>query len=341
MGYIKLHYTIKNTKLPLEKIIQEIEYGSTFALYNHKEDIITNELLPLKWVTWVKEGDETILIIEDSFFEIDFFFEKFLSIFVYNLFDFGDIKLNKIDIHKSKLLKYIKPVNSLSKFGKGYFTGSIYKPYYHLPLEERIEQAKLYTDNGLNMLKNDECYFKNKSEIIVEATSLLKVMDSKAYYIPNVTSYLNDYEYINELIALGVEIFMVDFMICGFNQIYRLKQNFPNIKIWGHRIGYAALENNVSMQVISILALISGIDFLHIGTPTSRNVFQQYKLYKELSGLKQGFLPIFTKTTPEILQSILPVFKDNAIYMSCGYFRDNSGIINWDNVRIWSEVFKS
>lgn len=341
MGFIKINYTIKDELLPLEKIIQEIEYGSTFALYNHKEEIIPNKSVSLNWVTWSHEGNEIIIVVDDSFFEIEYFFEKFISVFVYNLLDFGNIRLNKIDIHNSILRNYISPVAELSKYENEYFTGSIFKPYYHLSLKERLEQAKLYTDNGLNMLKNDECYFKNKSEIIDESLSLLKVIKNKAYYIPNITSYVNDFNFINQLINIGIEIFMVDFMLCGFSQVFKLKQNFPEIRIWGHRIGYLTIEKNISMQAISILAIISGIDFLHIGTPTRISVHQRYELYKELSEIKPGFLPVFTKTTPDVLQNILPVFKEHAIYLACGYFRDNTGRINRNNIKNWSETFKT
>ncbi|MCD4759255.1 ribulose 1,5-bisphosphate carboxylase [archaeon] len=339
MGYIKLKYTIKNQILPIDKIIQEIEYGSTFALYNNKEDIISYGENSLKWIEWSQNRDETTVEVDDSFFNIEFFFEKFLAVFIYNLLDFGSVKLNKIDISNSIFRKYINPVTKLSKLRQNYFNGSIFKPYYHLAIEERLKQAELYTANGINMLKNDECYFKTKSEILEESILILQLIKKKAYYIPNITSHIHDFTFIEHLINIGVKVFMIDFIVAGYSPIFRLKQKFPHIKIWGHRIGYFALENNISMQATSILALISGIDFLHLGTPTEKNVSERFNLYKELAVLKPGFLPIFTKTTPDILQSIMPFFKDEAIYLSCGFFRNHNGKIDWNKVKLWSKNF--
>lgn len=339
MGYIKLEYTIENQILSIEKIIQEIEYGSTFALYNNKEEVIPNGENSLKWVKWSQVGDKTIIEVDDSFFDIEFFFEKFITVFIYNLLDFGNVKLNRIDVSNSVFKTHIKPTQTPSKLGQNFFNGSIFKPYYHLPIEERLKQAELYTANGINMLKNDECYFRTKKEILEESNLILQHIKNKAYYIPNITGHIHDFDFIAHLINIGIEVFMIDFIVTGYSSIFRLKQKFPHIRIWGHRVGYFAIKSNISMQATSILALISGIDFLHIGTPTVANVNERFKLYKELSDLNPGFLPIFTKTTPEILQSIIPIFKDNAIYLSCGYFRNHAGKINWEKVKLWSKYF--
>ena len=339
MGYINLIYEIKNQKISKESIIQEIEYGSTFALYNKKEDIISLKSKSLKWIEWNQNNEETEVKVEDSFFDIDYFFEKFLTVFVFNLLDFGDVKLKYLDITNSIFKKYIVSNGHLSKLNQNYFKGSIFKPYYHLSIEERFRQAELFISNGINVIKNDECYFRSKLEIQKESELVLKCIDNKAYYIPNITGYIGDYEFIKKLINIGVEVFMVDFIITGYSSVYRLKQKFPNIKIWGHRIGYSVLERFMSMQAVSLLALLAGIDLLHIGTPTITTIKDKEILYNELINLKPNFLPIFTKTTPEILNNLIPIFKNEAIYMSCGYFRNRTGELDKERINIWKESF--
>jgi hypothetical protein len=338
MGFIKLTYLIINPIISIESIVHEIEYGSTFALYHDREEVVHQDG-NLKWVTFSISNNKVVIIVNDTFFHMDFFFEKFMAIFIYNLLDFGNIYLDKIDISKSSFQNLVKSNGLIDKYGQKYYKGTIFKPYYHLSNVQKIKQANMFISHGINLIKNDECYLRTKQEIIIETKTLITHIENKAHFVPNITGYINDYDFIKQLIDTGVKIFMVDFLITGLSTIFRLKQNFSSIKIWGHRIGYIVLEKYVSMQAIATLALLAGIDYLHIGTPTNKGIGEKEILIKELQKIKSDFLPIFTKTTPEVIDSLLPVCGENAIYMACGYFRNNKGEIIKNNIEKWSKNF--
>lgn len=341
MGYISLKYSYdKDIRISLKSLMEEVEYGSTFAMYNTYEEIIPCASDELKWVEWNAHDGILSVHIDDGFWREDFFFEKFLTIFVYNFLDFGHLKLEHIDIQQSELKNGIQSSVPLKIPQGKYLLGSIFKPYYHLPLKEKEKQAQLMIENGINVLKNDECFFGTKSDMLEEAFHMTQIVTGKAYYVPNITTYINDDEFIEQLIDTGMEISMVDFLVTGFRPIYQLKKKFPLLRIWGHRIGYATLQKYVSMQALSVLAVLSGIDMLHIGTPTASVLQEKSEMVTELRALKASFLPIFTKTTPEVIQALLPAFEDKAIYMACGFFRNKEGYIDWNCVRKWCNCFK-
>ncbi|GHT69785.1 hypothetical protein AGMMS50239_37150 [Bacteroidia bacterium] len=193
----------------------------------------------------------------------------------------------------------------------------------------------MFISHGINILKNDECYLKSKQDIFEESQFLMKHIEGKADFVPNITGYINDYEFIKQLIDIGIEIFMVNFLISGLNSVFHLKQKFPSIKIWGHRIGYIVIEKYVSMQVLGVLALLAGIDYLHVGTPTGKEIDEKNNMLKKLQIISPDFYPIFTKTTPEIIKCLLPVFDSKSIYMACGYFRNQNGEIIERNIDEW------
>jgi hypothetical protein len=340
MGFIKLTYNVRNSIVQINSLIHEIEYGNTFALYRDREEIVVHRGKNFKWVDYSVCDNELTIKVDDTFFHLDFFFEKFLSVFVYNLLDFGNVYLKEFDISNSYYAKLITTNTPIDNYGQGYFRGTIFKPYYHLSNNQKIKQTEMFISNGLNVLKNDECYFKTKKELKEEVCLLIKHIDQKAHFVPNISGYINDYEFIKELIDMGIQILMVDFLISGFNSIFKLKQKFPSIKIWGHRIGYVSLEKFMSMQVLSMLAVLAGIDYLHIGTPVGENILEKSILVKQSTKIKPDFMPIFTKTTPDVIESLLPVFGNRSIYMACGYFRNKNGQILKENISEWNKSFE-
>lgn len=339
MGYIKLTYHIKSTRVPVETIIQEIEYGSTFALYHDKEEIISYKS-NLKWINWEQDGKKLFIHVDDSFFELDCFFEKFMTIFLYNFMDFGTLYLEEIDISNSSFSQRIPLRNqTIGLDGNKFLNGTIYKPYYHLSIEDKLKQTETFISFGMNVFKNDECFLISKESIVQEARIICDAIQDKAYYIPNVTSYVNDYNLIKELIDIGIKVFMVDFLVCGFKSVYQMKQLFPDILIWGHRIGYSTIEHYVSMQAIGVLGILAGLDFMHVGTPTSINLEEKKKTIKSLQDIHHGFMPVFTKTTPELLDLLIPTFQQSAIYLTCGYLRDSNANIIEQNIINWTKKF--
>lgn len=340
MGYITIEYKKSDTvTTPIETIIGEFEYGSTFALFKDHEIVIPGRNSPLDYIEYSVIDDSTLMVnISDSYWSMEYFFEKFMSICFYNMLDFGDLYIHRIDLSHSDFNKFA------SRSEKGSFTttgrktalcGTIFKPYYHFSLPQKIDFAKRCIDLGLNIFKNDECYFATQDELLHEAEQLTETFAGKADFVPNITACLSDFGFIQRLIDSGINIMMVDYMITGLRPIFNLKSRFPKITVWGHRIGYAPISKFISMTAVNTIAIVGGIDFLHVGTPLESQMGTRKKEVEELKTQFPHFLPIFTKTTPESLTMLKQSFGYDAIYMGCGYFRDAHSNIDWDLMKQW------
>ena len=143
---------------------------------------------------------------------------------------------------------------------------------------------------------------------------------------------------LEQLIGTGIKIVMVNVLVTGFKNIHLLKVKFPELKIWGHRVGYSQLSDIISMDALSILLTLAGIDFLHIGTPVTKDeIDNRYEIMNANKSINKHFKPIFTKTTPEVNEEIIKTLKTNPIYLGCGYYRDENGKIDWGKVDIWQK----
>lgn len=340
MGRLGLKYIVGKTSASIQTIVNEFEYGSTFSLSPTQKDILPSGVGDLKWVRYNYNSSSSVLElwIDDSFWSMDFFFEKFMTLCFYNLMDFGDIFLSEVDLSDSNLRNYI----SREKIAlRGFpLKGTIFKPYYHQTTEEKVAQARRFMELGCNVFKNDECFFLTKKNLFTEAKYIQAAISSAAYFVPNITAYISDYSFIESLIDMGINIFMIDYLISGFGPVFWLKKRYPKISIWGHRIGYEPINGNISMDALLTIAQLSGVDLLHIGTPLPHELDEKKLLVEKHKALNPNFKPIFTITTPQIIDYLLPVFGDDAIYLSCGYYRDKDGEIDWNRVKKWCNLFK-
>ena len=341
MGTVILRYSFNKLIIPFDTLANEIEYGTTFALYRDREDIIPLRGDGLQWISWRVEDKNFIIEVDDVFLEEGYIFEKILVTFLYNLLDFGMLQLISIDLSKSS---YSSNINAHQKVIPKYFRrlaknsilGTILKPYYHLSLKQKIKMAERFTYMGIELLKEDETFLVPESRLMKEAEAIQSAINGSGYYIPNITHYIYNYRVVEKLLKLGIELIMVDFLVTGFRPIFNLKQKFPELSVWGHRVGYWSLKKFISMEAIGILAVLAGIDFLHVGTPKNeKEAKDKLQLVSKLQTIKPQFIPVFTKTTPEILQEILSQFNGTTVSMACGYFRNDEGLIDWDKVQKW------
>ena len=346
MGLITLKYDIGRLVVPPSIVMNEIEYGTTFALYHDREKIIPLLGSGLQWISWEMENTTLILKVDDDFLGNDYVFEKLLVAFLHNLLDFGELRLVSIDLSDSFYFQYINDQYRVPKYfqvpRKNLLLGTIFKPYYHLSLVEKIEMVKRFTDMGIDLIKEDETFFASENKLLQEARAIQSAIQRRGHYIPNVTHYVHDYQIIEKLLNSGIEIVMVDFLVTGFRPILRLKQKFPEICVWGHRVGYWALAKFISMEVLGTLAVLAGIDFLHIGTPNNdKDAENSLQLVSRLRNMRPQFAPVFTKTTPEILRGMAGMFDGTTVFMACGYFRDEqTTAIDWEKVKTWASSAK-
>jgi ribulose 1,5-bisphosphate carboxylase large subunit-like protein len=215
--------------------------------------------------------------------------------------------------------------------------GTIFKPYYHLSLSEKTDMAVRFVDMGLNLIKEDETFFASVSRLLKEAQAIQSAIEGRGTYVPNVTHYIHDYRTIEKLLDSSIRIVMVDFLVTGFRPIFNLKQQFPEICVWGHRVGYWTLERFITMKALGTISVLSGLDFLHIGTPGNvKNAVDKLHLLSSLRAVNPELIPVFTKTTPEVLSETMNVFNNTTkVLMACGYFRKEEGKINWERVQRW------
>ena len=328
--------------LNINHVINEIEFGNTFALYKNREEIISVNGGTNKWVSLLNLTNNSFIIkIKKDFFSKDNFFELLMTSFVYNLNDFGNIKLDDIDI--SEFLNY----NIISKEKANVFShfpiiGTIFKPYYHLSLNQKIKFTRNFLNCGGKLIKEDETYLVSKAKILKETKYIRAEMKSNGIYIPNITPHINDYKFILELYHSGIEVVMVNFLITSLRSVYELKRKIPNISIWGHRVGYLSIKKYISMKALSKIVTLAGIDYLHIGTPTNKKKLEEkLELILSVRKTKRNFLPIFSKITPELIPYLVNAFGENIILMTCGYIRNSKSTdIDWEKTKNLIQISK-
>ncbi len=325
MGYIILKYKDFNVN-NFSLIKEEIEYGHSFTINKHGEDIHSSFNNTNSWTTFSHTKDNELLIeINDDFLVESNIFEKIIVSFLYNLLDFGPIYLDSIDFSNSNfhtILSCKEPVSL--PFKKYPIIGTIFKPYYHLSLNKKVILANSLIDAGIDLIKEDETYLVPKNQILKESEIIQSKLGNRGSYIPNVTTYLNDHKFIESLYSNGTKIVLIDFLVTGFSQIYEFKKMFPQMFIWGHRVGYTLLENYISMKALSMLSIYSGINFLHVGTTVNESIrINQLEYIENLRNINSEFIPIFTKITPKLSTELVNIFGQKIILMTCGYIFDS------------------
>lgn len=335
MGTIKFTYQLNDPKIIPDQIIAEIEYGVSFSLYSDHESVLFPQFPKAHWIKNLYSNKDSLFIeVDDDFFDEYVVFEKIWTTFILNLLDFGQLKLLDIDFSGSFLSgRFSDPI---PEFQYTPVLGTIIKPYYQ-PLNQKIELVSILNNYGLQVFKEDETYLVGKNQVVEHAIPIQNVLQNKGFYIPNVTPFLSDHEFIEKLIKeADIRIVLVNFLVSGLSPIFRLKQEFPDLGIWGHRVGYSAFRDVISIRAISKMAVSAGIDFLHIGTPNNPDSsFEKLQLINELKSIKP-FKGVFTKTNPSTIPDLVRTFKDEAIYLACGSLKNDDAIsFDLEKVKEW------
>ena len=335
MGSVVLEYTVEELDVPVNALLNELENGTTFVIREGSEQAIPVSGGALTWVAGRLDERRLILEVCDDFFTPGAVVEMLSTTFSHNLQDLGRITLERIDLSRSKYIS--KQAGDLGSF-PSQMLGTIYKPYYHLTLADKVADTQRFLDLGLTIFKNDECFFCSRESLLEEAVALNEVVKGRGIFVPNLTSLWHDWDLVQALLNSGTTVVMLDFLVCGFKSAALLRERFPQLQIWGHRIGYRSLQTVLSMQALGTLCLASGINVLHVGTPCNdRQLRDQLSLCAALRAADPSFVPVFTKTSTAGIAALQDAFGGRSVYLACGEFRcPDNGTLDWDRVRAWS-----
>ena len=318
------------------KIEEELNRGFAFRVSKEIETIVPLEGVWKGWVSSEIKDKDIYVYIKDDFFYNFGIMEQILTSLWANSLDFGQVRLEDFRLSKKihySLFKEVSYPSFIPKNG-GPFVGTIYKPSYGLTLKEKVEIAKKFATVGGTFIKEDETYFINKEKILEEAEVIQNSMNkisSNCYYIPNVTHYILDDEFLDRLYDVGIRIVMVNYLITGLPVTYKIRKQNKKLIFWGHRVGYEAIKHYISMKAIASLAVYGGINIIHVGTPLFANfsdIKERLDILKRIKNINPAVLPVFTKVDFDIVEDLIKMFGTSIIIMVCGSIR-KEGVINW------------
>jgi|GEM_PF-2101383 len=322
------------------KIEEELNRGFSFVISKKTETIVPIEGVWKGWASSEIKDKNIYVYIDNEFFNNHGIIEQILTSLWANLLDFGPVRLKDFRLSKKIhhfLLKEISSPPFIPKNGRP-FVGTIYKPSYGLSLKERVEIAEKFAALEGAFIKEDETYFVDKEKILEEAEAIQNSMNkvsSNCYYIPNVTHYVLDDEFLDRLYDIGIRIVMMSYLITGLPVIYKIKRRNKKLIFWGHRVGYKAIKQYISMKSIASLAAYSGLDIIHIGTPLFSDPFdikERLDILETIRNINPAVLPVFTKVHFDIVEDLIRMFGTSIIIMVCGSIR-KGGSINWEMMK--------
>jgi ribulose-bisphosphate carboxylase large chain len=191
-----------------------------------------------------------------------------------------DIKFSRQLVKSFKGPQYgIEGIRKLVGVHSRPLVGTIIKPKLGL---KTIDHAKVAYEawlGGCDIVKDDENLSSQSFNLCEER--LAKTLESrdraeeetgeKKVYMINITSGTKEMLHRAELVLRhGGEYVMIDILTCGFAALQTFRDQGFQLVIHAHRAGHAAFTKNplhgISMQVISRVARVIGVDQLHVGT---------------------------------------------------------------------------
>jgi len=341
----------ESTREIARKISAELNRGLTFIVSQVGEKVVSVSGESSGWARTVIRDDNIYVYVDDDFFLRHCIFEQVLTSLWANLLDFGQMRLRGFrlsdNIHTlltsqdfSKL-----SVNELVRADGPYF-GTVFKPSFGLSLYKKTDMARKFASLGGVFIKEDETYLTNRRKLLKESKAVQRAMNAisdSCFYVPNATPHLRDIGVLRELSESGIRVVMVNYLIAGLPSVYKAIRENNDLLFWGHRVGYRAIEKWISMKAIAVLAAYSGMNMIHIGTPffsVKNSIRKSLSIFQAVKEINAKAVPVFTKTSQEILSDLIRLFSRNIIIMACGSLRTN-GYLDWDKVRQWIKTIKN
>ncbi len=189
--------------------------------------------------------------------------------------------------------------------------GTIIKPKLGLKTVDHAKVAYEAWLGGCDIVKDDENLSSQSFNLFEER--LAKTLESrdraeeetgeKKVYMINITSGTKEMLHRAELVLRhGGEYVMIDILTCGFAALQTFRDQGFQLVIHAHRAGHAAFTKNslhgISMQVISRVARVIGVDQLHVGTVVGKMFETKEEVAENCDALTEEMFE---------LKSVLPV----------------------------------
>lgn len=223
-----------------------------------------------------------------------------------------DIKFSRQLVKSFKGPQYgIEGIRKLVGVHSRPLVGTIIKPKLGL---KTIDHAKVAYEawlGGCDIVKDDENLSSQSFNLFEER--LAKTLESrdraeeetgeKKVYMINITSGTKEMLHRAELVLRhGGEYVMIDILTCGFAALQTFRDQEFQLVIHAHRAGHAAFTKNplhgISMQVISRVARVIGVDQLHVGTVVGKMFETKEEVAENCDALTEEMFE---------LKSVLPV----------------------------------
>ena len=336
-------------------MVEDMLWGQTFRILPSQEEIIHLNTESIKGN--VNTGEEKN---QRQWFSVNVPRERFASNSMTsmhiqawgNVLDYKGIRLESIDHDwvigmRPKRSEYSR----IKSYEKKPLLATVLKPSWSLSIQERIEIACDFVALGGDLIKEDETYIPPTERILQEAIEIQSALDSLhsckrglGIYIPNITSILGDRRALDQLANGGVQTGLIAFLLAGMDSIRDFARNNRDWFLWGHRVGYESMHYSLSITAMIQLGYAMGLSAVHVGTPFIRqnaSVIITNKAVEEINKLsekgKDRYIPIFSKTTAEILPTLISLFGSECIMLACGEFR-RRGSLNKKLIEAWIEA---
>ena len=223
-----------------------------------------------------------------------------------------DIKFSRQLVKSFKGPQYgVEGIRKLVGVHSRPLVGTIIKPKLGL---KTIDHAKVAYESwlgGCDIVKDDENLSSQSFNLFEER--LAKTLESrdraeeetgeKKVYMINITSGTKEMLHRAELVLRhGGEYVMIDILTCGFAALQTFRDQGFQLVIHAHRAGHAAFTKNplhgISMQVISRVARVIGVDQLHVGTVVGKMFETKEEVAENCDALTEEMFE---------LKSVLPV----------------------------------
>lgn len=336
-------------------MVEDMLWGQTFRILPSKEVIVHLNTENIKGN--VNTGKE---MNQRQWFNVEVPCERFASNSITsmhiqawgNVLDYKGIRLESIDHDWVIGMRPKRSEDSrIKSYEKKPLLATVLKPSWALSIQERIEIACDFVALGGDLIKEDETYIPPTERILQEAIEIQSALDSLhsskrglGIYVPNITSILGDKRALDQLANEGVHTGLVTFLLAGMDSIQDFAHNNRDWFIWGHRVGYESMHYSLSIMAMIQLGYAMGLSAVHIGTPyihQNESVAITNKAVEEVNRLsengKDQYIPIFSKTTAEIIPTLISLFGCKCIMLACGEFR-RRGSLNEKLIVAWIEA---